>query len=308
MLEWKPVSPFVQKEFEYYEKLRPLYISEGHYLNQFLWEHYYHTRYATDDLALYLSIQVHGHSGAFAPLCKEEDLPVVFHRMEDLFHQQWKEPVRLYNIDSSMVRILQDAGCLPNYEITPDRDSFDYLYDADKLRTLSGKAMHKKKNLLNSFIREYEGHYQYETLGIQNIEEIEAFHQKWMDERRIYDKYHCIDEEEDGIYRLFGNCHSIVCKMGGVRIDGELKAYTIGSYIPDIQMAIIHIEKADVNFRGLYNYINQQFILHEFPDAAVINREDDLGQENLRQAKLSYRPLRLEEKFTLREKQNGRKT
>lgn len=301
MLDWKPVSPFVQEEFAKYESLRPLYISEGHYLNQFLWEHYYQTKYATDDMALYISIKVHNHHGVFAPLCREADLPEVFHRLENQFHDKWHEPAKFYNIDSRMVEILKDAGCLSGYEIEPDRDSFDYLYDADKLRTLSGKAMHKKKNLLNGFVREYEGHFQYETLGIQNIKEIEAFHEKWMDERRIYDKYNCIDDEEDGIYRLLGNCRSIDCKMGGVRIDGELKAYTIGSYVPDIKLAIIHIEKADVNYRGLYNYINQQFILHEFPQAVIVNREDDLGQENLRQAKLSYRPIRLEEKFTLRE-------
>lgn len=308
MFVWKPISPFVQEEFEQYESLRPIYISEGHYLNQFLWENYYQTKYATDNLALYLSFPIHNHRGMFAPLCREEDMITVFHRLEKLFHQSWKEPVRLYNIDSGMVQILQREGCLTNYELEPDRDSYDYLYDADKLRTLSGKAMHKKKNLLNGFVKQYKGRFQYETLGIENIKEIEEFHQKWMDERRIYDKYHCIDDEEDGIYRLFGNCRSIRCKIGGVRIDGELRAYTIGSYVPNIQCAIIHIEKADVNYRGLYNFINQQFILHEFPDAVIVNREDDLGQENLRQAKLSYRPLRLEEKFTLRETSHSRFT
>ena len=110
-----------------------------------------------------------------------------------------------------------------------------------------------------------------------------------------------LTEEEEGIYRLFGNCRSIRCKMGGVRIDGELRAYTIGSYAPGVHMAIVHVEKADVNFRGLYNFINQQFIVHEFPEAVLVNREDDLGQENLRQAKLSYRPIRLEEKFSISE-------
>lgn len=299
MLQLKPISPFVQDEFARYERLRPIYISEGHFLNQFLWENYYHTKYATDDMALYLIIQVHGHHGAFAPLCDEEDLPAVFHRIENYFTDVLNEKPVIYNADRRMVDILQDSGCLRDYTITEDRDSFDYLYDAEKLRTLSGKAMHKKKNLLNSFLREYDGHFQYETLGIAHIKEIEQFHQKWLDERRIYDKYNCIDEEEDGIYRLFGNCRSIRCKMGGVRIDGELKAYAIGSYIPDIHCAIVHIEKADVNYKGLYNYINQQFILNEFPDAIVVNREDDLGQENLRQAKLSYRPIRLEEKYTI---------
>lgn len=302
MLDWKPISPFVQKDFAKYESLRPVYISEGHYLNQFLWENYYQTKYAMDEKALYLSIEVHGHHGFFAPLCREEDLPAVFHRLEDQFHTGWNEPARFYNIDTRMVEILQDSNCLTDYDITTDRDSFDYIYDAEKLRTLSGKAMHKKKNLLNGFVRDYEGHFQYETLGIKNIEEIEAFHQKWLDERRINDRYHCIDDEEDGIYRLFGNCHSIECKMGGVRIDGELKAYTIGSYVPDLKLAIVHIEKADVSYHGLYNYINQQFILNEFPEAVLVNREDDLGQENLRQAKLSYRPIRLEEKFTLAER------
>lgn len=90
--------------------------------------------------------------------------------------------------------------------------------------------------------------------------------------------------------------------MGGIRMNGKLAAYTIGSYCPSIQCAFIHIEKADSEIKGLYNYINQQFLIHEFPEARYVNREDDLGQENLRQAKLSYKPIRLEEKYYLREK------
>lgn len=298
----KPISPFVQEEFAKYEKLRPIYASEGHFLNEFLWEHYYQTKYATDELALYLIIGKNGKKAAFPPLCKNEDLPEVFHRIETYFHDELQEKLTLYLADANMVQILTEAGCLSHYDVTPDRDSFDYLYDAEKLRTLSGKAMHKKKNQLNGFLREYEGRFQYETLDCRNIKEIIEFHEKWLDERRIYDKYNCIDDEEDGIYRLFSNCHSIDCRIGGVRIDGELKAYTIGSYAPDIQCVFVHVEKADVNYRGLYNYINQQFIIHEFPEAKIVNREDDLGQENLRQAKLSYRPVRLEEKYTLQEK------
>ncbi|MCH5252501.1 MAG: DUF2156 domain-containing protein [Lachnospiraceae bacterium] len=300
-MKLKPVSPFIQKEFAEYEHLRPMYTSEAHFLNQFLWESFYTTRYATDDIALYLFVTRYEKPAAFAPLCREEDLPEAFRRIEAHFHDVEKAPVILYLADKRTVEILTEAGALKNYEITEDRDSFDYIYDAEKLRTLSGRALHKKKNLLNGFLREYEGRFQYETLSYNNIEEIEQFHEKWLDERRIYDKYNCIDAEEEGIYRLFGNCHSIQCKMGGVRIDGELKAYTIGSYAPDIKCAFVHIEKADVNFHGLYNYINQQFIINEFPEAELVNREDDLGQENLRQAKLSYRPLRLEEKFTIHE-------
>lgn len=298
-MNFKPVTPFVQKEFSKYESLRSIYMSEGHFLNQFLWENYYHTQYATDDIALYLYVKRDSAQGFFAPLCREEDLTEAFLRMEHYMEDTLHIKPSFYLADTRMVEILTENGQLADYTVEGDRDCYDYVYDADKLRTLSGKIMHKKKNLLNKFMKEYDGRYAYETLGPDNIEEIEQFHEKWLDERKIYDKYHCIDDEEEGIYRLFGNCHSIECQMGGVRIDGELKAYTIGSYDPALKMAMIHIEKADVNYTGLYNYINQQFLLHEYPDAVLVNREDDLGQDNLRQAKLSYKPLRLEEKYTL---------
>ena len=63
----QPISPFVQKTFESYEKLRPCFMSEGHFLNQFLWESYYHTMFATDDIALYLFFEYRGEKKAFCP-------------------------------------------------------------------------------------------------------------------------------------------------------------------------------------------------------------------------------------------------
>ena len=71
-MNFKPVTPFAQKEFSKYESLRSIYMSEGHFLNQFLWENYYHTQYATDDIALYLYVKRDSAQGFFAPLCREE--------------------------------------------------------------------------------------------------------------------------------------------------------------------------------------------------------------------------------------------
>ncbi len=301
-MDLKPISPFVQDIFETYEKMRPCFMSEGHFLNQFLWENYYHTRFATDRGILYLFFEREGKRGAFCPLCEVDRLPEAFLQMEQFFHETWKQKMNVFLIDTLTKDVWNSAGLLKKYTVREDRDSFDYLYEAEKLKNLSGRAMHRKKNLVNAFIRENEGRFSYETLDYHNIEEVKEFHERWLDERRIYDRYNCIDNEEEGVYRLLGNCKSIRCKMGGVRIDGQLAAYTIGSYCPSIRCAFIHIEKANPEIKGLYNYINQQFLIHEFPDALYINREDDLGQENLRQAKLSYKPLRLEEKFYIQEK------
>ena len=85
--------------------------------------------------------------------------------------------------------------------------------------------------------------------------------------------------------------------MSGVYIYGHLEAFTIGSFIPLEQMAVIHIEKANPEIRGLYQFINQQFLIEEFPEAVLINREDDLGLEGLRKAKLSYNPIDYARKY-----------
>ena len=89
--------------------------------------------------------------------------------------------------------------------------------------------------------------------------------------------------------------------MGGVYVDDKLEAFTIGSYNSFEDMAVIHIEKANPEIRGLYQFINQQFLLHEFPEVPLINREDDLGIEGLRKAKMSYSPLDFARKYEVRQ-------
>ena len=66
-------------------------------------------------------------------------------------------------------------------------------------------------------------------------------------------------------------------------------------------IALIHIEKANQNIKGLYQYINQQFLLNEFPNVKYVNREEDLGLDGLREAKLSYHPCKFIEKYSIKE-------
>ena len=80
-------------------------------------------------------------------------------------------------------------------------------------------------------------------------------------------------------------------------MDGELEAFSIGSYNELEKMAIIHIEKANPEMRGLYQLINQQFLINAFPEAELVNREDDLGIPGLRKAKESYDPIGYARKF-----------
>ena len=82
----------------------------------------------------------------------------------------------------------------------------------------------------------------------------------------------------------------------------------MGSASPSLSrpdMAVIHIEKANPEIRGLYQFINQQFLIHEFPEAVLVNREDDMGLEGLRQAKMSYNPIGFARKYKIVQKHIG---
>ncbi len=89
-------------------------------------------------------------------------------------------------------------------------------------------------------------------------------------------------------------------KIAGIYIDGKLEAFTMGELLNN-NMALIHIEKANPEIRGLYPYINQQFLVHEFPDVEFVNREEDIGIEGLRKAKLILPSMKFVEKYTVRE-------
>ena len=114
-----------------------------------------------------------------------------------------------------------------------------------------------------------------------------------------------LDYEVEGIHEILKNCFNLNVRMGGIYIDGNMEAFSIGSYNSLEKMAVIHIEKANPEIRGLYQFINQQFLVHEFPDAVLINREDDLGLEGLRQAKMSYNPVGFARKYKIVQRQIG---
>lgn len=292
-----------KKCIEYYANLRTNYTSERQFVNQFIWANYYHTYYCIKEDYLFYLMQIQKKPATMMPLCTDDKVVSSFFEIKDYFNHNLNTPLRMYNVDEHCLNLLKESDrFLKEFDFYEDRDSFDYMYDAEKLKTLSGKLYHKKKNHLNSFLKEYDGRYEYRTLHCADVHDINAFHEHWLETRVISDKYQSISSEEEGIHNIFNNCCELKCSMGGVYIDGKLEAYSIGSYASDIECAFIHIEKANVNIKGLYNFINQQFLIHEFKDAKIVNREDDLGQEGLRKAKLSYNPIELVKKYIITEK------
>lgn len=234
------------------------------------------------------------------PMCKEEDLPHYFNEIVEYFNKVLKIPFKIYLADEEAVDYLKLRES-EDFTVTEQEDLKDYLYDGEALRRLSGKKLHKKKNHLNAFLKEYEGRYEYRRLCCSDRGDVWTFLDKWREQKGDDVEDH-LDYEVAGIHEILKNCSFLNVRMSGVYIDGQLEAFTIGSYNPLEDMAIIHIEKANPEIRGLYQFINQQFLIHEFPDVKLVNREDDLGQEGLRRAKMSYNPCGFARKYLIEQK------
>ncbi len=271
-------------------------------LDNFLWKELYDVRFAvSDEKAVQWLFNINGMTSCAMPNCASDDLARYFYEMVEYFKDELHLPFVIGLADEDAVEALH-LWESPYFAVEEQRDFRDYLYSGDALRTLSGKKLHKKKNHLNSFLKEYEGRYEYRRLDYTYRDEIIDFLDKWR-EQKGDEADQNLDYETQGIHSVLYNCDIMPVRMAGVFIDGRLEAFTIGSYNVYENMAIIHIEKANADIRGLYQFINQQFLIHEFPDAALVNREDDMGSPGLRHAKESYNPIDFARKYrvTLKE-------
>lgn len=180
-------------------------------------------------------------------------------------------------------------------KIEYDRDNSDYIYLSDDLINLKGKKYHSKRNHINNFLKTYE--YQYVELSEAYIEEALKIDDEWylskMDKEN-YDEY----PERLANRQLLENYAMLDCKGALIKVNGKFEAYTIGEIIRN-EYAVIHIEKANSDIKGLYAFINQKFCEQELANVLYINREQDLGIKSLRRAKKSYNPIKYTGKYNI---------
>ena len=172
------------------------------------------------------------------------------------------------------------------------RDASDYIYKAEDLITLAGKKYHSKRNFISRFKASYN--WTYEALSIKHIPEAKAFCEYW------FEKYsdESGNQEKKVALGALDNFEAIGFEGGILRVDGRVIAFTAGEAIND-DVYCVHIEKADTEYVGAYNALNQQFLINNCSEYTLINREEDMGIEGLRKAKESYNPAFIFEKYNI---------
>ena len=184
-----------------------------------------------------------------------------------------------------------------------DRDGWDYLYSAEKLAELSGKKLHGKRNHIHRFCERYPD-WMFEPITGENLAECRAMEQEWFRQQEEEGRADAtLHKEREAVHIALENMEALGLTGGLIRAEGKVLAFSLGSRTT-ADCYNVHFEKAFGDIQGAYAVINREmarWVRNTWPETVYINREDDMGLEGLRRAKLSYYPELLLEKYSARE-------
>ncbi|MGQ9645386.1 MAG: DUF2156 domain-containing protein [Thermodesulfobacteriota bacterium] len=297
---WKKIPEFPQfKDFSLEEKplleaafLRfPPVISEYTFTNLFIWRQAYQVSISRFKGFICL-LSNKGEQSFFFPPIGEGDRCEMFRTLLHYLEERGVSP-KIVRVPESMLVEIDWARKGMQAEL--DRDQSDYIYLIKDLVKLEGRRYHRKRNHIKQFKEKYS--YQYLPLTPQWISECLRLETDWCDLR------HCeavpgLANESIAIKEALTHFDQLNMKGGVILIDGKLEAFTLGEPL-NPETVVIHIEKANPAFEGLYPMVNQTFLEQEWSAYLYVNREQDLGEEGLRKAKESYFPHHMIHKYTI---------
>ena len=180
--------------------------------------------------------------------------------------------------------------------ILNDRANHDYVYKVDELAELKGRKYHGKKNHLNRFNREFEGRYEVVPMSGELAKEaLELL--EYIDSKKQVEGFAAdmLKMEKAVLNDIMPSFEELGFEGVALRIDGKLQAYAFGGRLGD-NIVVEHVEKANIEYPGIYQKINSEFCKTFVGRCEYVNREEDLGLEGLRKAKTSLKPVKMIEK------------
>lgn len=259
-----------------------------------IWKNYYHQKIAFFEDMMFVSL---GENSDIFLLPFANDMEKAVNMLKDYAHSLNK-PLVFLGAEGIRLDIFNSIFC-EEFSQTESRDDFEYLYLTEKLKTLRGKKFHSKRNHISAFSKAHQ--WNYETLTPEILPEVFKMADKWTKEmKQITEDSKSIEVENAALKEYLPHMNELKLRGGCIRVNGKIVAFTFGSPINN-KVFDIHVEKALPEFRTTYSLINREFIANELSDFEYVNREDDMGLEGLRKAKLSYHPDILLKKYVIKE-------
>ncbi len=292
MMDFHKLTPADKPKYENMLFASPERGCEYSFANLYLWGRQL-VSFTGDNVALFSHF--HGKSVYPYPVGPGDKRELILRLLQDT--RKRGIPLRLTGLLKEDVEELTDwfPG---DFYVRMDRDAFDYVYDINDLADLKGRKFQKKRNHVNRFKQEHPD-YRVEPLTACNMAQVQHMVNDWYQIRMRQDPAGNYLLENLALAKAFRRFEELGMDAL-VLLDGdEVLAVTMGSRLSG-ETFDIHFEKAREDVEGAYPVINQEFakyLREKYPEVKFLNREDDLGIEGLRKAKLSYNPHHMVEKY-----------
>ena len=287
ILNFKPISLEQQSEYSKCFAKCPQKTSDYSFVNLWGWAKEYGLEWAWTDNLVWVR-QTIPEIQYWAPIGPWEEID--WKSCFDEFSERQNQFIR---IPEKLLRVWKESYG-DRFAIEEERGNWDYIYSISELIELTGKRFHKKKNLLNQFRKNYN--FQFIPFGTETIHMALAMQEDWCTWRDC-ESSDVLTAENNAISRVLSSWEKLNGIMGGAIIVNEtMAAYTVAERL-SADMLLIHFEKGNTDFKGIYQAINQIFLENSDKKYEIVNREQDLGDEGLRKAKLSYNPVDFLKKY-----------
>lgn len=266
--------------------------ADCNFTNIYVWDDSFHQRVAECGNRLLVKLMYHGTPFYAFPIGKGDLEPVIMELKADADSHGTALEIR--GITRENLELLE-KHFPQKFEITVDTDVFDYIYSLEKMATLAGKKLHSKRNHIKRF--EENNNWSFETITLEDIPQCIELCCRWVEESSGNGNTRA---EHMALTRVFENYQALGLEGGVLCSGNEVIGFTIGERL-NTDTYVVHFEKAIGSIQGAYAMINREFarfIREKYPDIQFVNREDDMGLENLRKAKRSYYPELMVEKYT----------
>ncbi|KAA6327406.1 hypothetical protein EZS27_023602 [termite gut metagenome] len=181
------------------------------------------------------------------------------------------------------------------------RDYSDYIYLREDLATLIGKRYQPKRNHINRFKKEYT--YRYAPITPDAIRDCLLLEAEWQKANKLRQGEDASDENQ-AVFFALNHFEELGLTGGILYANDKAAAFTYGMPISQDTFGV-HVEKADAAVNGAYSMINYEFANRIPKQYTYVNREEDLGIEGLRKAKLSYYPEIILDKYVAHSKKES---
>ena len=288
-IDFHPVTVADKPLFEYYMFSSEEQNCDLNFANIFCWSDTYHSEVAEAEGFLIIRFDNGGAKSYMQPVGKGDKVTILEFLRQDAFEQ--RTPLRLYGLSAEWRTFLEE-NYPSEFAFDAPRALCDYIYRTEDLAQLQGRKYQPKRNHLNHFVARHDWHA--EPLTRANIKDCIALNNKWLSSRDVGESELA---EQRTLQRAFDNLESLDLRGLVLYADGASVAFSYGTPITK-KTFCTHIEKYDSEVQGASTMINRLMAKSLEEEFEFVNREDDLGLEGLRFAKMSYYPTLLLDKIS----------